>query len=321
MSETPLISVIIPVYNRPGLLAEAAESVFAQSLHDFELIIVDDGSTDDTPAVAQKLASSAAADGRCRVITTPRTGFPGAARNRGAEQARGSLLAFLDSDDTWLPRKLELQYAMMRESGCRISHTREIWRRGDKTVSQKGQKHRREGAIFPDALKKCIIGPSTVMMERGMFFETGGFHEQIEIAEDYEYWLRITSRFEVGYVYESLTHKRAGGWPQLSEKYGRIEWFRLCALAALLGVEIPGSPLNGSGPYLPGCSWSGFPGEEKRLALNELGFKCEVWAAGCRKRKRDFEAEQFDAIIRQLKGASQNEFKTKPDYKTNHTAE
>ena len=304
------ISVIIPVYNRPELLKEAAQSVFAQSFRDFELVIVDDGSTDETPVTARELADRTEAAGRCRVVTILHTGFPGAARNRGAEAAEGKYLAFLDSDDTWLPEKLGHQLSFMagkgkavqgqadEKAGYRITHTREVWQRGDKIVSQKGQKHQREGDVFTDALKKCIIGPSTTMMERSLFIETGGFHEHIEIAEDYEYWLRITSQYQVGYVHEALTYKRAGGWPQLSEKYGRIEWFRLCALANLLGIEIPGSPLAESGQsYLPGYRWTGFTGKNYSLALEELIFKCSVWAAGCRKRKRFSEAALFDDII------------------------
>ena len=72
-----------------------------------------------------------------RVVTIPHSGFPGAARNRGVEAASGRYIAFLDSDDTWMPEKLELQHKLMRGRGSRISHTREIWRRGVKTVSQK----------------------------------------------------------------------------------------------------------------------------------------------------------------------------------------
>ena len=301
----PDVSVIIPVYNRPELLLQAAESVFVQSFADFELIIVDDGSTDQTPAVAAELAGSVAAAGRCRVISVSHTGFPGAARNRGVEAAEGAYIAFLDSDDTWQPHKLERQLAFMQVNPeCRISHTREKWLRGEKIVSQKGQKHRREGDIFSDALKKCIIGPSTTMMERSLLLESGGFHERLEIAEDYEYWLRITSSSPVGYVNEELTVKRAGGWPQLSEKYGKIEWFRLCALAGLLGIGVPGFDIEPR--YLGSYSWPGFSPDVCTQAAKELVFKCGVWAAGCRKRKRFSEAAVFGDIIERIGGQAEN---------------
>lgn len=290
------ISVIIPVYNRPSLLLEAADSVLSQSFTDIELIIVDDGSTDETPAAA---ASVAGLDGnRCRLITTPHCGMPGAARNRGIEAASGRYLAFLDSDDYWLPEKLEKQFELMKSTGAVFSHTRERWDREGRTVSQKGQKHRREGDVFADALKKCTIGPSTVMIDREYCIETGGFHEMLEIAEDYEYWLRISAVAPVAYLEEPLTVKRAGKWEQLSEKYGKIEWFRLCALAGLLGIELPGGPIGAS--YLEGYSWKGFSGAQKDAALDEFAFKSGVWAAGCRKHGRPDEAQAIEEIIKSI---------------------
>ncbi len=300
----PEISVIIPVYNRPVLLAEAVESVFAQTFTDYELIIVDDGSDDETPGVASALCVSEAASGRVSLLRLSHAGFPGAARNRGAEAASGKYLAFLDSDDTWLPEKLEAQYRFMKEAymggsrGAEISHTREVWRRGDKIVSQKGQKHSREGDIFSDALTKCIIGPSTVMMERSFYLKTGGFNEKLEIAEDYEFWLRITSGWIVGYVNEALTTKRAGGWPQLSEKYGMIEWFRIAALAGLLGVKIPGTEFEPV--WLPGWVWNGFPDQKRAEAFETLVYKLGIWSAGCRKRGKHEEADRMDAVIAEI---------------------
>lgn len=306
----PEISVIIPVYNRPELLQEAAGSVLLQTFKDYELIIADDGSDDETAETAERIAASGAARGRCRVLHLPHSGFPGAVRNRGAEAAAGRYLAFQDSDDKWMPAKLEKQHALMTgaksgggvtdtEEPPGISHTRELWLRGEKTVSQKGQKHRRQGDIFEDALKKCIIGPSTVMIERSLYFETGGFHERIEIAEDYEYWLRISSQHQVGYLDEALTVKRAGGWPQLSEKYGKIEWFRLCALAGLLEVKIPGFPTEKA--YLDGYIWPGFSDYRTAAAARELALKCRLWADGSRKRGRNAEAEAFELLLDEIK--------------------
>jgi glycosyltransferase involved in cell wall biosynthesis len=214
--------------------------------------------------------------------------MPGAVRNRGAEAARGAYLAFLDSDDLWSPEKLEKQIARMFEWGedtsrmytCRVSHTRERWlRRAEngefREISQKGQKHRRSGDIFEDALKKCIIGPSTVMMERSFFEELGGFREELEIAEDYEFWLRITALEEVGYLDGPLTVKRAGYGDQLSEKYGHIEYFRLTALKALID-----------------SGW--FADKRRTAACLELARKCRIYAAGCRKRGRGEEALQYE---------------------------
>jgi len=263
----PLVTVIIPHYHRPGMLVEAVESVLTQSFRDFECIIVDDGSTKPLPDLPD--------DRHLRLIEKPHTGMPGEVRNRGAESAVGKYLAFLDSDDLWRPEKLTRQTAYMKGSGCRLSHTRELWLRGGREVSQASRKHRREGDIFEDALKKCIVGPSTVIMEAALFRETGGFDETLEIAEDYEYWLRITARYPVGYIDEPLTVKRAGDWNQLSEKYGQIEIFRIRALKALVDRRF-------------------FPSDRMTLARAELVRKCRIYAAGCRKRGKIEEAAEYE---------------------------
>ncbi len=267
----PLVSVVIPVYNRFELLMQASASVLSQDMADFELILVDDGS--------EKEVSTAAGlgDERVRVVRLKHTGLPGLVRNRGAEAARGRYLAFLDSDDLWRPEKLLLQseyFAGHRE--IKICHTRETWERDGRTVSQSSQRHRREGDVFTDALKKCIIGPSTVMMERELFLETGGFREDLEIAEDYEYWLRITAFHRIGYIDTPLTVKRAGGWEQLSEKYGQIEVFRIRGLKVLVDAGF-------------------FPPDPEAAAREAPGRECRLYAAGSRKRGKNAEAADYEA--------------------------
>jgi glycosyltransferase involved in cell wall biosynthesis len=272
--------VIIPVYNRFELLMQAAASVLSQDYTDFELIIADDGS--------EKEISTAAGlgDERVRVVRLKHTGLPGLVRNRGAEAARGRYLAFLDSDDLWKPEKLMLQSEYFAEHPERkICHHRERWERDGRTISQSSQRHRREGDVFADALKKCIIGPSTVMMERELFLETGGFREDLEIAEDYEYWLRITAFHRIGYIDRPLTVKRAGGWEQLSEKYGQIEVFRIRGLKSLVDSGF-------------------FPPEKEPAARKELRRKCRIYAAGCRKRGRYAEAEEYEAAATDRGAAS-----------------
>jgi glycosyltransferase involved in cell wall biosynthesis len=266
-----LISVIIPVYDRFELLMQAAASVLNQEMTDFELIIVDDGSKEEiTPAAGL-------GDERVRVLRLRHTGFPGLVRNRGVEIARGRYLAFLDSDDLWLPEKLMFQTAYFEEHpDVRICHTRERWERNGDTVSQASQRHRREGDLFEESLKKCIIGPSTVMLEKELFLETGGFREEFEIAEDYEYWLRLTAYHRVGYIDTPLTVKRAGGWEQLSEKHGQIEIFRIRGLEDLVDSNF-------------------FPPDREAAARKELVRKCRIYAAGCRKRGRTAEAERYEA--------------------------
>jgi hypothetical protein len=133
--------------------------------------------------------------------------------------------------------------------------------------------------IFDDALKKCIVGPSTVLMEASLFREAGGFREDLEIAEDYELWLRITSRYPVAYLDDPLTVKRAGHGDQLSERYGSIEYFRIQGLKGL----IESGRLTGE------------------QAIEELIRKCRIYAAGCRKRGRYEEASSYEVLADQYR--------------------
>ncbi len=275
----PSVSVIIPVYNRSSLLREAVSSVVRQSFKDFELIIADDCSSEDLRSAV--LGIPGIADVPLKFIRLDaHSGMPGFVRNRGGEKAEGEYIAFLDSDDIWMPNKLEKQLNFLAgktETGgdyfndnSVICHTREKWVRSGKTVSQSSQKHKREGDIFDDSLWKCIIGPSTVMMRKSLFDRYGGFREDLEVAEDYELWLRVTAENNVSFIDEPLTIKRAGDWDQLSEKYGQIEIFRIKALKGLLD--------------------SGFFTHVREEAAAEVfRQKCWIYAAGCRKRGREEE--------------------------------
>jgi len=278
-SDHPLVSVIIPTYNRKTLVLEAVESVLQGTFRDFELIVVDDGSTDGT---LETLSQRGFTVSPLFLISLPHTGLPGLVRNRGARIARGTYLAFLDADDLWLPQKLELQLKAHREASARgqryrISHTRELWVRQGKIVSQRKQKHRREGDVFRDALKKCILGPSTVMMEKSLFLEVGGFREDLKIAEDYELWVRITSWEPVLYLGQPLTVKRGGSPDQLSQTYPYIEPFRLKALKDLVD----------RGFFL-------HREDRQKEALEELVRKCLIHAEGCRKRGKLEEAAYWE---------------------------
>ena len=277
MKDVLPVSVVIPTYNRFTLLCEAVRSVLGQTSRGFEVIIVDDGSRDGTPGGVAR----AFPDSRVRCISLDHTGMPGLVRNRVAALSRGKYLAFLDSDDLWLPDKLEKQLHWFRENpGIRICHTRERWVRNGREISQASRKYRRQGMIFEDALTKCIIGPSTVMMERSLFEETGGFRENLEIAEDYEYWLRITPIHNIGYIDQPLTVKQAGHGDQLSEKYGHIEFFRIKGLKDLVDRD-----------------WfSRVDAAAVRSARLELSRKSRIYAAGARKRGKTEEAEEYETL-------------------------
>lgn len=272
------VSIIIPVYNREKLLIEAVESVLSQTLGNFELILVDDGSTDKTPETMQFLSGK---DRRIKTIYLEHSGYPGRVRNEALRQVSSPYLAFLDSDDLWEPQKLSRQCAELFSSGLRISHTREKWLRGDRIVSQKSQRHQRNGDLFRDSLVKCILGPSTVLMETALFKETNGFREDLEIAEDYEFWIRITARERIHFLDEALTVKRAGFGDHLSEKYGQIEVFRIQALRDLWFSQ-------------------SFKPEQRAALREELARKTEIYIKGCRKRGKEAEASAYEELIQSL---------------------
>ncbi len=291
----PVISVIVPTYNRLKLLKEAVDSVLSQTYDNFELIMVDDGSTDGTGEWYRSLHEKV--DKKTVYKRLAHTGFPGQVRNRGVELSRGAYLAFLDSDDLWEPQKLELQIGHMIEKRSErrplLSHTRERWLRlmpngKTKEVSQKGQHHRREGDIFEDALKKCIIGPSTVMIDRTFFRTLGGFREDLEIAEDYELWLRVAALVGPVYLDKPLTVKRAGHGEQLSEKYEQIELFRIHGLKDLVDRR-----------WFASSATTGTTRDRllrnQKAAERELARKLRIYAAGCRKRGREGDALRMEA--------------------------
>jgi len=269
MSERPLVSVIIPTYNRYAFLQEAVESVRSQTFSDFEIIIVDDCSEDGTEE-----AFSGCAD--IRYVRLEERGFPSGARNRGAEAAQGGYIAFLDSDDLWNREKLEKQMEFFREHpGIRICHTDEQWIRNGRKVNQRKKHEKCGGYIFSRCLERCIISPSAVCMEKRLFREYGGFDETIEVAEDYHLWLRVTAREKIGFIPEKLTVKRGGHEDQLSAKYGQIEIFRIQALEKVL----EGSVLSSS---------------QKEEAAAELAKKYRIYAQGCFKRGKEKEGREYE---------------------------
>ncbi|RLB05643.1 MAG: glycosyltransferase family 2 protein, partial [Deltaproteobacteria bacterium] len=185
MTRIPRVSVIIPTYNRRTLLLEAVESVLAQTYSDFELIVVDDGSTDGTEEAIKRYGS--------RLIYTyqPHQGVS-AARNKGIEIARGELVAFLDSDDLWLPKKLQIQVTFMdQHPEVQLCYTDEIWIRRGVRVNPKKKHAKYSGWIYPHCLPLCIISPSSALVRRGLFAQVGHFDPQLPVCEDYDFWLRV----------------------------------------------------------------------------------------------------------------------------------
>ncbi len=210
-SSTPLVSVIIPTYNRVGYLREAVASVFAQTYSSWQLIVVDDGSTDDT---ARYL--SAAADPRLHVVRRTHAGIPAVARNAGIANASGTYVAFLDSDDVWAPNKLAMQVDhVLANPTCRWAYT------GFGMIDQNGKEipvrcggpwEPLSGRILRKLLTTdAAAAISTVLCERSLALEVGGFDETIPYPEDYDFCLRLAERADVIAVAETLCWIREHG--------------------------------------------------------------------------------------------------------------
>ncbi|MDX1775470.1 MAG: glycosyltransferase, partial [Desulfobulbales bacterium] len=219
------ISVIIPTYNRKNFLQKAIDSVLAQTYPYFELIVVDDGSEDNTEELIEKY------DADIVYIRQKRKG-PAAARNRGIEAARYNLLAFLDSDDCFAGNKLAVQFkAMQKEPAYLISHTQETWYRRGRVLNQKIKHKKPSGNIFNQSLKLCAVGMSTVMLHREIFEHYGLFDEEYPCCEDYELWLRVSAAEKFMLVDQPLTIKDGGRDDQLSSLYRvGMDKFRIRAI-------------------------------------------------------------------------------------------
>jgi glycosyltransferase involved in cell wall biosynthesis len=263
----PLVSVIIPTYNRADLVRQAVASVKAQTYRDFEIVVVDDGGVDGTFEVLSACPE-------LRLLRHARRRGVSAARNTGITAARGQWLAFLDSDDLWLPDKLARQMCLLEgRPELLICQTEETWVRHGVAVHKPATHRKVAGRIFLPSLTRCMISPSAVILHRRLFADHGVFDVTLPAAEDYDLWLRLTWRYDVGLVDEPLVIKRGGHPDQLSAQWG-LDRFRIRALAKLLGE--PDLPE----PYA-------------RAARNLLAAKCAIYAQGCHKRGRRQEAAWY----------------------------
>lgn len=266
----PEVSVIIPTYNRMPFLREAVDSVLQQTYRDFELIIVDDGSSDQTAGYLATLGDAV------RVVRQENRG-PSAARNRGIACANGEYLSFLDSDDLWVKEKLAQQVAFMKERDAVVSYTDEIWIRKGVRVNPKVKHRKYSGWIFERCLPLCVVSPSSVLMRRAFFDEVGLFDETLPACEDYDLWLRASLRLPFHYLPRKLIVKRGGHPGQLSAQWG-LDVYRVRALQKLLQRY----PLTV---------------EQRQLVTAQLVQKCRILENGFRKRGKVREAETYRRIL------------------------
>jgi glycosyltransferase involved in cell wall biosynthesis len=256
------------------MVGEAVESVLSQRFADFELVVVDDGSTDGTVEELTKFASI------LRIIHTPRRGVS-AARNAGVSGSLGRYIAFLDSDDLWRPDKLARQTAFMNEHpDAQICQTEEIWIRNGVRVNPRAVHQKPSGEMFLRSLERCLVSPSAVMMKRELFQRLGGFDEAFPVCEDYDLWLRIAVEQPIPLIAEALVIKRGGHADQLSHSMWGMDRYRALALQKLLRTE-----LNGA---------------RRTATLNVLRKKVGVLANGARKRGKMREADEFEAMLHEF---------------------
>ncbi len=266
--QNPDISVIIPTYNRAHTLPMAIESVLAQTNQPREIIIVNDGSTDDTQPVLSNYP------GLC-IIEQDNRGVS-AARNAGIEKSEGEWIAFLDSDDEWLSDKLEKQWDAICNDDKLICHTDEIWIRNGKRVNPMKKHQKFGGWIYEKCLPLCVISPSSVMINKTVFEDIGTFDESLEVCEDYDLWLRICSKYPVIFIEEPLIVKYGGHDDQLSRKHWGMDRFRVFAMEKI----VKSGTLNGKQMLFT-----------KQMIIQ----KCEIIANGLKKRGKDKEALEWEA--------------------------
>ena len=271
-----MISVIIPTFNRKQLLLEAVESVRRQSFRDWELLVVDDGSTDGTDQVIESLIS----DG-IRCIRQEHSGVS-AARNRGIRAARNDWIAFLDSDDYWHKQKLQQQFEALEANPEYLAvHTDEIWIRSGVRVNPRKHHRKRSGWMFHHCLRLCLISPSSILLHRSLLDESGLFDESFPVCEDYELWLRITARRPVFFVPEKLVVKRGGHADQLSRSRWGMDRYRVRALLKS----------GDSGCLTP---------QQRQWAAAEIVRKSEILEQGFAKRGRMDRASYYRELRRRF---------------------
>jgi len=215
------ISVIIPTYNRASFILQAIKSVQNQSLHVSEIIVVDDGSTDNTKELLKN---------EDIIYIYQKNSGVSTARNQGIKEAKHEWIAFLDSDDIWHKNNIEEHVALhVKNPELKASFSDELWIRNGKVVNKK--KHlKKEEPTFLNSLRSCKIGASTFFVHKTIFEEIGLFDENLEVCEDYDLWLRILKKYTIKLINKELITKQAGHENQLSFTAPLIDSYRIIAL-------------------------------------------------------------------------------------------
>ncbi|MCH8124942.1 glycosyltransferase [candidate division KSB1 bacterium] len=267
----PSVSVIVPTYNREHFLQECIESVLSQTFKDFELIVVDDGSTDQTEDILKQY------EGKLHYKKQEQKG-PSSARNTGIQYSAGEWICFLDSDDLWLPGKLAAQMKFFAETrDIKVCYTEEIWYRKNNRVNPAKKHQKYSGWIYQKMLPLCIISPSSVMIHHSVLDLIGTFDEELPACEDYDLWLRIGAGYPIYLLQEQLIIKRNGHSGQQSQKYWGMDRFRILSLVKIMEC-------------------GELSKENYQATVKILEEKCRILANGSKKRGKVREANDYIAL-------------------------
>jgi glycosyltransferase involved in cell wall biosynthesis len=260
------ISVVIPTYNRARTILRTVNSVLNQTLQPFEIIIVDDGSSDETVSILEAVKE-------LKIISQANKGVS-AARNIGIGQAKGMWIALLDSDDEWVPDYLAKQVGFARANPeLEIFQSEEIWIRNGKRVNPRLKYQKQGGWIFKACLPLCIVAPSAVLFKKELWQKIGGFDESFPVCEDYDLWLRIARNYPIGLNKFPGMIKFGGHGDQLSTTFPAMDTYRIRAIEKHLNDD-------------------SFFGGDRIFALKEIIQKMKIYIDGALKRGHDVSGMQ-----------------------------
>jgi glycosyltransferase involved in cell wall biosynthesis len=274
LRDEPKISAIIPTYNRGYCISRALKSIEDQTQPVHEILVVDDGSTDDTQKIVNRQHPAV------QIITNPTNRGVSNARNLGIKRATGTHLAFLDSDDTWSPTKIERQlHFCRREPTININHCDELWIKNGERINQKFYHRKFGGDLFERSLLRCMISPSSVMIKKTLFTKYGDFDEDLPACEDYDLWLRITAQEIVGYIDSPLVTKYGGHADQLSKAIPALDRYRIHAIKKLIDQ-------------------GGLKQAHLESAISVLKTKLEIYLKGAIRRGNSRDVSHYESIRR-----------------------
>ena len=273
------VSVIIPTFNRAHKIARAVASVLYQTFSDYEILVVDDGSGDATPEALKPFLP------RIQYVAHSKNLGVSAARNTGIRESHSPLVAFLDSDDYWLPEKLAAQVSFFSKHPQAVAcQTEELWIRRGVRVNPMKKHLKPSGDILEPSLRLCVVSPSAVLLKRSLLEEVGVFDEGFPACEDYDLWLRISWKYPIWLIPEPLVIKEGGAPDQLSRSIEGMDQYRIRAIVKLIDS---------------GC----LNGNQTEAALKELRFKCRIYGNGCLRRGKREEGLYYLNLPHSLSGS------------------